>query len=216
MSSSDNNGADAPLTDGEFQKFEEMLPWLINGTLNETERKELELALAQSEKLRQEKAVLTLLQQQIKQQEMPNAPIEFSWQKVKKQIAVEKKQLQNDSYKSEKKWRYIGIAASVLLVVQSSNILVNWNQDDTYRPLSSSADSSKVNAAQFTLQFADETTARDIQQVLRQYNLNIISGPSSVGLYKISGPSDSNNHAEKILSQLRARTDIIVYVQQNE
>jgi len=217
MSSSDENGANDQLSEEQERKFEEMLPWLLNGSLNESERKELESALSQSEKLRKEKALLLLLQQQVKQQEMPDVPLEFSWQKIKRQIADEKKQLKKDSNKNnEKKWRYIGIAASVLLVIQSSSLLVNWNQEELYVPLSSSSSNSRTNAALFTMQFVDEATALDIQQVLRQYHLNVISGPSSIGLYQISGPTDSINDAKKILAQLKSRSDVIAHVQQDE
>jgi len=216
MSSSDENGANDQLSQEQEREFEEMLPWLLNGSLNESERKELESALSQSEKLRKEKALLLLLQQQVKQQEMPDVPLEFSWQKMKRQIADERNQLKKDSNNNEKKWRYIGIAASLLLVIQSSSLLVNWNQEELYVPLSSSSSNSRTNAALFTIQFVDEATALDIQQVLRQYHLNVISGPSSIGLYQISGPTDSINEAEKILAQLKSRSDVIAHVQQDE
>ena len=217
MSSSNGNDTKHPLSDEQLADFEKMLPWLVNDTLSAEEKSELESALEQSEKLRQEKELLELLQQQVQQQEMPDAPVEFAWQKMKRQIAEEKKQAPQIVQKSkENKWRYVAMAASVLLVIQSSSLFVSWNQDDPYRPLTSGSESAKQNAVQLSMQFVDTATAVEIQQILRQYQLSIISGPSSIGLYKITGPENSNDNAEKLLNQLKSRTDVIAHVQQNE
>ena len=222
MSSSNGNGNETNnrLSDKEEARFEKLLPWLINGTLSEVEKNELEFALSQSEKLRKEKEILTRLQHQVTRQEMPNVPIEFAWQKMKRQIIDEKKLKQNQalnaSVNSEKKWRYIGMAASVLLILQSSSLLVSWKQEEAYKPLSSNSTNVRNNAVQFTLQFVDAATALDIQQLLRENQLSVISGPSSIGLYRVSGPTDSINHAAKMLAQLKSRSDVITHVQQDE
>lgn len=216
MSSSNGNETNNPLSDKEEANFEKMLPWLVNGTLAEAERKELEIALTKSEKLRKEKVFLSELQQQVKQQEMPDVPMEFAWQKMKRQISDEIKQETISTSNNKNKWRYIAMAASVLLVIQSSSLLVSWNQDNPYIPLSGNSSNAKTNAAQFTLQFVDTATALDIQQLLREHRLSVISGPSSIGLYRVSGPSDSIKNAGEILSQIKSRSDVIAHVQQDE
>ena len=103
MSSSNGNDTNHPLSDEQLADFEKMLPWLVNDTLSAEEKSELESALEQSEKLRQEKELLELLQQQVQQQEMPDAPVEFAWQKMKRQIAEEKKQAPQIVQKSNEK-----------------------------------------------------------------------------------------------------------------
>lgn len=218
MSSSNGKETNSQLSNKEVAEFEEMLPWLINGTLAEAEREALECALTKSKKLRNEKVFLTKLQQQIKQQERPDVPVEFAWQKMKRQIADEKKQqvISTGNSQRENRWRYIAMAASILLVIQSSSLLVSWNQDGPYTPLSSHSSGAKTNAAQFTVQFVETATALDIQQLLREYQLSVISGPSSIGLYRVSGPTDSLKNAYDILSQIKSRNDIIAHVQQDE
>ena len=216
MSSSNGSNDNTKLSDKEEAYFEKMLPWLVNGTLSDEEKNELESALNLSAKLRKEKEILLLLQQQVKQQEMPDVPIEFAWQQMKRQIADEKKQKTNNSNNSQNKWRYIAMAASVLLVIQTSSQLLPWKKDAPYTPLSSNSANTRANAAQFTLQFLDTATALEIQQLLRKYRLSVISGPSSVGLYKVSGPSDSIKNAIELLDQLKSHSDVVAHIQHDE
>ena len=230
MSSSGKNLP--PLSKEEKAHFEKMLPWLVNGTLSADEEKEVELALTRSEHLQREKVFLSNLQEQIIQQPMPDAPVEFAWQKMKRQIAKTDNQEQTyqqsthsvdtensaislDSRRS-KRWKYAAMAASVLLVIQSSTLLVTWEQDDPYRPLSSDAKSNRTNAAQLTIQFTESASAIDIQKLLRRYQLTIVSGPSSVGLYKLVGPNDSKTMADELLQKLAAQPNLIAHVQKNE
>ena len=222
MSSSNGNGIDNE------KHYEQLLPWLVNGTLSDEEAHELELALAKSENLRREYELLKRLQQQVKQQTMPDVPMEFAWQRMKQQIATNKIETKKLTLNKEARWRNIAIAASVLFVIQSSVLLIPSQQDDRYTPLSSSSSNSsdssgssdsgavKQNAAHFTLQFVETASASAIQRVLRENQLSIIAGPSSVGLYRVSGPADSKKDAPEILSQLRSQTDIIAHVQNNE
>jgi hypothetical protein len=231
MSSSNENDPNKPLSAQQEADFEKMLPWLVNGTLAEPERKALESALSQSKKLRQEKDFLSELQQQVKQQKMPDVPVEFAWQRMKRQIADEKQiknnhsdhtdnnsknAIKDNSVNADKKWRFVAMAASLLLIIQSSSLLVSWDQEDIYKPLSSDTSNTKINAARFTVQFADTATALEIQQLLRKHQLSLISGPSSIGLYQVSGPNESRDNAEKILTQLKSQSDVISHAQQDE
>lgn len=230
MSSSDENLP--PLSDKEIAHFEKMLPWLVNGTLSADEKKDVELALAKSEQLQQEKAFLSNLQEQIVQQPMPDAPVEFAWQKMKRQIAQQDNQQQSNQQPAKspntesntvalesrrsKRWKYAAMAASVLLVIQSSTLLVSWNQEDPYRPLSSDSASNRTNAAQLTIQFTESASAIEIQTLLRRYQLTIVSGPSSIGLYKLVGPNDSKTMSDELLQKLAAQPNLIAHVQKNE
>jgi len=187
---------------------EELLPWLVNETLDGDEKKQLEKAVDNSQELQNEKELLGKLRQEIKQQEFPNVALEFEWQKLHKQIASEKKPAKQNSNLIAR-WRMIALAASLLLVIQSTTIMIPTEEDGYFEPLSSDSETSAPKRTLLKIRFIDTATQIEVQKLLRKHQLEFVSGPTSAGLYQVS----TNNEPDKIVKLLQQRTDIIAHVQ---
>ena len=212
MSSSNNNGNST----NDLADQEKLLPWLVNDTLEPAEKDALQQILTHSEKLQQDKKDLEHLRQQIKAQSRPNLPVEFAWQKLKRQIDREKKKSNKKSVNKTSsiattKWRITAIAASALLAIQTTSIITSL-EEDTFIPLSSGLQTTTTYAQIFTVEFVGAVTMDDIHQLLLKHQLSIISGPSSAGLYRLV----SQEKSDTILQTLKNNSKIIKHVQVEE
>ena len=174
------------------------LPWLVNGSLDKDERAAVEARIENSKALRDEYAFLAALRDSVKQQALADAPLEMSWQRLRRDI---RRQYPKGV---SSRWRFAAIAASLFLLVQS---LVVWLPDDNsehYHPLSSS-----VTEPGLRVQFVDSAPQARIRQLLREQHLRIVDGPSAAGLYRLV--SDGNR--ADALAALKKQTDLIAHVQ---
>jgi anti-sigma-K factor RskA len=191
---------------------QKLLPWLVNGTLDDDEKRHLETALEKSAELRKEKDFLTQLQQSINEQKAPAVPLEFSWQRLKRDIN-DSQQLSSTKSPSTMNWRNIAIAASFVLVVQTSIIMLPESQQTTYTTLSSDASqpTPKTNPV-ITVRFNSELQQAALQQFLLENELQIISGPSAAGLYQLS----STEISDDLIVKLESNSLVIEFVQKND
>ena len=201
----------------EDAQHEKLLPWLVNGTLKVGEKKSLKKAIVHSDKLQLEIEFLTHLQQQVKQQKFPDVPMEFAWQKLKKQIESEKKEaasvkMQSTPAQSTSRWRLTAIAASALLIIQSASIMIPDSINSEYIPLSSEYPETSSGVHLLIVRFVGTATINQIQGLLKQHQLSIISGPSASGLYRIS----TDKNISEIIKVLESSPKIIAYAQAEE
>jgi len=176
------------------------LPWLVNGRLHDEEKESLESALDESQELRDEKEYLSAMHQTIKNQALPAAPVEMGWSRLKRDIHQQKKVKRTDG------WRVATIAASFLVVVQAAIITLPMVQQDmTLTPLSSQS----IELSTLTVKFSSTATEAEIQALLLENNLQIIEGPSAIGLYVLSSNAAGRSEAYMVLSSQR----IIEHVQ---
>jgi anti-sigma factor RsiW len=174
------------------------LPWLVNGSLDKTEAAVVEASIEDSKALREEYEFLAALRNSVQQQSLADVPLEMSWQRLRRDIRRQHPQGVSS------RWRFLAIAASLFLLVQS---LVVWLPDENgarYQPLSSS-----VAEPGLQVQFVDSAPQARIRQLLREHHLRIIDGPSAAGLYRLA--SDGNR--AEALAALKKQTDLIAYVQ---
>lgn len=174
------------------------LPWLVNGTLDETERTAAQAAVDSSPDLQRERDFLATLRDSVQQQQLEEAPLELGWHRLQRDIRRERKSAVAAG------WRLAAVAASLMLVVQSLVVWLPREDSSRYRPLSSS-----VPAAGLQVRFADSATQAQIQQLLRQQQLRIVDGPSAAGLYRLVSEGDRT----AALAALRRQTDLVEYAQ---
>ncbi len=175
------------------------LPWLVNNSLPEHELKEIEANLKGSKELQQDKAFLEALRQHVKSQDLPQAPRELAWQRLKRDIHSEQKQNRIQRF-----WRPAAIAASLILIAQTVFIVLPNTEHSGYEMASSVGYSTVLR-----IKFHDAATASDIQHLLLQYDLRVIDGPSAAGLYTVTSAQINDKTADT----LRNHSKIIAHVQ---
>ena len=173
------------------------LPWLVNNSLDETEREAAQATVEDSPELQRERDFLAALRHSVKQQQ-PEAPLELGWRRLQRDIHRERKPGVSAS------WRAVAVAASLLLLVQSLVVWFPREGTDQYRPLSSG-----VQVATLQVRFVDSASEANIRQLLREQHLRIVDGPSAAGLYRLVSEGDRAS----ALAVLKQRTDLVEYVQ---
>ena len=162
------------------QQIQQALPWYVNGTLDEEQRRVIEAALAEdsedARELADELAFLKQLRQHIKQQVAAASPGETGLHRLRRELRRE------SAATSARWWKPVAIAASMLLVVQTGYMLMPVDTGSGITPLSG----SQYTAPVLQIQFRDDAANAAIQSLLLAEQARIIDGPSASGLYRIA------------------------------
>ena len=180
----------------------ELLPWLVNDTLEGAERERVQQHVESCATCREQVVFLRALAgtvDQLPQQEGGS----FGLQRLLHSVRAERPRLPRWLVPS-------AVAAGIVLVVQSV-MLVQIGQEDRYTLLSGSEGAENS----FLVEFAPDATAEAIRALLREYGVRIVDGPSAAGLYRIELETDAVSHREvpAVLKALQARKQIIVHLQ---
>jgi len=175
----------------ERENIEQLLPWYVNGTLSSEEQSLVSEWLAKDEELKQQEAWLRQLQQEAKALEatkQEQVPLDFAWQSFKRQLdsPAQEKQTTKVNW-----WASAGIAACLTLVVQLG--WWQWQQTDPIELLSGDVTAAyQENHWLVQVQFSSEASMVDVSVALNSVDLQIISGPSALGLYHLATPKNSS------------------------
>jgi predicted anti-sigma-YlaC factor YlaD len=180
----------------------ELLPWLVNDTLDAVERARVEQHVAGCPECRQQVAFLRELRGTIKQQPQQEVG-EFGLQKLQHSVRAG----------STRRPRWLlpaALAAGIVLVAQSV-LLVQTGNRDSYVPMSGGGADDNT----FLVEFAPDATEASIRSVLRNSHARIIDGPGALGLYRIVIDQDGATHRDMaaIVAGLRTQTQVIVHIQ---
>ena len=177
----------------ERENIEQLLPWYVNGTLSSKEQSLVSEWLAKDEELKQQEAWLRQLQQEAKALEatkQEQVPLDFAWQSFKRQLdsPAQEKQTTKVNW-----WASVGIAACLTLVVQLGYWQWQWQQSTPIEMLSGDNLSAyQENHWLVQVQFSPNVTMENVAITLNSVELQIISGPSALGIYHLAVPKDSN------------------------
>jgi hypothetical protein len=191
-----------------------LLAAYVAGQCNAEERVMIEKMLEDDENLRIEYALLNALRNEFKsvEQRQEPSPGEFGWYRLKRDIQAQARQ-ETQKETALLPWNKIAaVAAGVLVVVQ----LTFWldRPQDGYQMLSSAG----VETVIFQVRFQDDATLAETQQLLRELEVEIVSGPSASGLYRLRPLTepDSAQAIDAIVAKLQKNAEVIDYARQEE
>lgn len=167
------------------EELEQLLPWYVNGTLDETEAAAVEDLLQRSDGARQEVAFLRALSDQVAQESTP-APSELGWQRLRRQLTPA-------APSPAQRWWKPGIAAAAAVIIALQVTIVS-KQPEPYDAELLGSKPTQVMENQWVVQvrFADDNAWADLMNVVQALNGSIIDGPSSIGLLRIAVPRDAS------------------------
>jgi anti-sigma factor RsiW len=197
------------LTDKERQELSELLPFYLNGTLDGEERARVEAGLADDAALRADLEFLKVVQAETLARDAGTSPGEFGLARLVRDIDIERGQ--TAPQRSARLWK-LATAACFALLLASSALLVT--KPDTMLRLAGGGAVAVHEGPVFTVAFVEAATEAQIRDLLLSLDLEIIGGPSALGLYTVVGPEDAN--APRIAAALSAAAGLVESVEEEE
>jgi anti-sigma factor RsiW len=190
--------------------IQELLPFYVNGTLDDDEKDRVEQAIKDDPSLKDEIAYLEKLREEVKAQEIENSAGELGLKRLQKALAEER--LKNDPIAQAKSkisneqnwgWRVAAIAACLLLILQTAITMIPDQSGD----LSAAGGPAitRTNGSIISVTFVPSAREENIRNLLLAIDANIVDGPSALGVYKISVSKD----VAAALEKLRAHSTLI-------
>lgn len=188
----------------EKEEIDALLVFHANGTLSSEERLQVETAIARDPDLADDLSLLQALRAEMQEEPLPTAGA-LAQQRLMSAIVKSPQNSAAEAVQNTRApWpvaRLVAVLALVALVGQS---FYTWRGSEApgYELASSGARGDLLVA------FNPDATEEMIRQTLLDLDLQIVSGPSSLGLYRLS--SADPEAGEKALS---ARNDVIESVE---
>ena len=197
----------------EQTEIELLLPFYVNGTLDDAENKLVEEAITDNKDLRQELVFLQSLQSQVQQhQGQEHSPGELGLKRLQKILKAQQttdKNIQKQALIStgKNRWQFAAMAACLMLVVQTvSNI-----KPDSNIYIAAGGNTLVQHEGEIiSITFSPDASEQQIRRLFLESNIFIVDGPSALGVYRLS----ISTNIESTISTLQARTDLIESVQQ--
>lgn len=174
-----------------YQDIHELLPFRANGTLDGADLAAVDAALAEDADLRAELAALTAIRATMRAEEVAS-PGDFGLARLMRDVDAETRVAApvaaNDNVVPLSRLRIWQVAAAVVLAV---GIGFNLPQIGPGSAPMERADSEPAGftlasggaAADFTVVFAPDATEAELRALLLEAGLEIVSGPSALGIY---------------------------------
>lgn len=187
------------------REVKQLLPWYVNGTLTGEERERVRRYLQENEHAAVEVEVLRCIRDAVKSQDV-GSPGEFGLHRLKEAI--------RDTARPEataagppRWWRPAMAAAALVIVVQGALLIDAWQRGDTWVP-------AGVEPARPTLQlrFDPAATERDIRGLLNELDIELVSGPGSMGLYR-AAPVGEDADIEELAARLREAGQVVSHAE---
>ncbi|TKC91499.1 hypothetical protein FAZ69_03310 [Trinickia terrae] len=193
----------------------EMLPWLVNGTLPEAERAQVEAHLAGCESCREELARQRGLFSQMNAKEIEGPSADQGVARLLLQIDERPRQAApaaSGARAPRNRWAAIAYGLAALLVLETGGVAVLSSQSDAgshasavYRTLS--LPDSTASRATIRLVVDPAMTAGGLQALLVPLHLQIVAGPTENGVYSL-GPAAKRGDVERQIGELRAASGV--------
>lgn len=207
----------------DFQAKAEQIPFLLNGTLSASARAELQAAIAAEPALARELELQRRIRDAVNQSAA--VPHRSSLPQFLNRLAAESQREVNQSSasyasnvkglqrsvtplstvvasQSRRGWKIAFAVAASLVVVQAAILAPLLNQSPaTLEPLSGA---SATVTANLQIVFKPEATERQIRELLRANGVEIVAGPSALGVYQARATD-----AAKAATQLGAAATLI-------
>lgn len=205
----------------------DLLPWYVNETLPDGERRTVESHLAECPRCREEIVTCRRLGEAIRQTE-EIAPVVHPARLARLMERIDEERDGGHGWRQAALAPWRGLASLVrttpplargALVVQLvflvalTGLLVRWSQEPPapapapeYQTLSESAPAPATpeTTARLRLVFTEGTTEKEVRDLLLGIRGQIVAGPSALGVYTVEVPAGPDP-LEKVLAHLRAQ-----------
>ncbi len=183
-------------------EIEALLPFYVNGTLRGDERASVEAALDDDARLRDEAAALGHIRQSMRDIDMGHTPGEFGLARLMRDIdrAAPARQPAVRRPSALLPWGLAAAAAIALVAVGLGRF--GFQESAPYTQASGGADETFL-----TLAFQPEASQAQVSDLLLEYGLVIVDGPSAIGLYRVD-PGQGRDLAA-LAADLRDREEVI-------
>jgi hypothetical protein len=176
-----------------YQDIHELLPFRANGTLEGADLAAVDAALAEDADLRAELAALTAIRATMRAEEVAS-PGDFGLARLMRDVDAETRVAApvaaNDNVVPLSRLRIWQVAAAVVLAVGIGFNLPQIGPGSAPMERAESepagftlASGGAAAAADFTVVFASDATEAELRALLLQAGLEIVSGPSALGIY---------------------------------
>lgn len=178
----------------ERREIEALLPFYANGTLPEAERAEVEAAVAADPALDLELSALRAMRETMQGEDV-QGPGEFGLARLMRDVEREGATTEraDAQRRSVRLWQVAAGLAAAAFLAQAALL---WQPEDTGLRLAGGE-----GAAALTVAFAPEATEAEIRALLLPLGVEIVTGPSALGLYGLRVPEGTEAES---LEALRA------------
>ncbi|WP_421708618.1 hypothetical protein [Algihabitans sp.] len=209
------------------REVEELLPLYVNGTLGDADRRRIDALRAENAELDAEIAFLSALARGVKAAEDNDrevrSPGELGLRRLQRELRTQDETAGQTpapraaspavSVKGGPVGR-LALVASLALVIGLGAGMLTMNLVQTDRFTAAGGDPGterERGGARLHLVFRSDATAADIEALLRSERLEIVAGPSALGLYTVAADARDGG-VQALLQSLRARDDVVEQV----
>jgi len=186
------------------------LPLLVSDQLDGARRREIEAHIAECARCRAEIELLEAVQQAIRQETYPQPPLELGWQRLRRELDGGRTGQGHTAHKHQG-WARWALAASLAIVVLQSGYII-WEHNRLASMELAPLSAEQARNARWQVQLAPNARAAELTRFLRESGLELVSGPSSLGLYQLAPRQIIPAGDDKILTRLRAHPELFSYV----
>jgi hypothetical protein len=189
-------------TDDNRRRIEELLPFYLNGTLDDAERAEVEAALATDESLRWELEFLKGIESDVQARDPGPSPGEFGLARLMRDIDGETRTAPSTRTRS----RIWQIAAAIAVAVVAVQGIYIAGGGDRIVELAG-GEQSVTAGPTLTVAFSPDAIEAEIRALLLETGLEIVGGPSALGLWTLAVTGEIS--PAEAVGALQGRTDIV-------
>jgi anti-sigma factor RsiW len=191
----------------------EILPWYVNGSLNDAERELVKTHLATCAACQEEVVALESLQRNVKCMDSDaQSPGELGLARLKRRLRSETDTAETQS---PRRWLRPTLAAACVMIVLQAGLIWNMNHE-------SRQDMQLLSgpvAADIQVRFASHASEEQIRLLLQSIHGQIVDGPSALAIYhiRIESEKDRKQSVNLAIQTLRKRSAVVDFVaQENE
>ncbi|OOG22017.1 hypothetical protein B1C78_15645 [Thioalkalivibrio denitrificans] len=174
----------------------ELLPWLVNGTLDGAEHEAVSRHVAACAACQAEVSLLRAMRRGVKAVE-PAGAGELGWQRLRRGLGGQVRTV-------TPRWVIpAAMAASLVIVAQAALLVTRAPETVRYEPLADPVPTEVLAQVRFT----PEASEADLRALLREAGVRIVDGPSAAGVYRLAVEPDRDPEAAARV--LRERSDLI-------
>jgi anti-sigma factor RsiW len=186
------------------RELEDLLVSYVNGTASREESDRVQVAIKEDHAMAAEYRLLTALRSAVK---VPSGdtPGEFGLERFRRTLDRHLREERRVRF-----WRALTALAASLFIGVAILHLVNPAGDEAagYRALSAHG----VGTLQ--LRFQDSATSAQMQDVFRDLQLDVVAGPSALGVYRVRlRENDTPATRDEALRQLRERVQVVEFAE---